>query len=168
MEFIVDCMLGKLAKWLKILGFDAVFFSKIEDSELLSQAKKEKRILLTRDNGLIEKSRDIRTLFIESEDWNRQIEQVLDEFKLWPVIQPYSRCIECNAELKDLPKNRARNLVTPFVYEKVDAFSICPSCGRVFWKGTHHQDMEVKLEEILSKRKKKKNKPSQKESKKKE
>ncbi len=168
MEFIVDCMLGKLAKWLKILGFDAVFFSKIEDSELLALAKKEKRILLTRDNGLIERSSNIQSLLIESEDWNRQIEQVLDEFELWQDIQPYSRCIECNAELKDLPKVRARNLVTPFVYEKADAFSICPSCGRVFWKGTHHLDMEVKLEEILSKRKKKKNKPTQKESKRKE
>jgi len=168
MEFIVDCMLGKLAKWLKILGFDAVFFSKIEDTELLALAKKEKRILLTRDNGLIERSSNIQSLLIESEDWNRQIEQVLDEFELWQDIQPYSRCIECNAELKDLPKVRARNLVTPFVYEKADAFSICPSCGRVFWKGTHHKDMEVKLEEILSKRKKKKNKPTQKESKRKE
>ncbi len=168
MEFIVDCMLGKLAKWLKILGFDVVFFSKIEDTELLALAKKEKRILLTRDNGLIEKSSEIRTLFIESEDWNRQIEQVLDDFKLWQDIRPYSRCIECNAELKGLPKERARNLVTPFVYEKVDAFSICPVCGRVFWKGTHHQDMEVKLEEILSKGKKKENRVSQKESKKKE
>ncbi|MGD8535286.1 MAG: Mut7-C RNAse domain-containing protein [Candidatus Aminicenantes bacterium] len=154
MKFIVDCMLGKLAKWLKILGFDAVFFSKIEDTELLALAKKEKRILLTRDTGLLEKSRDIQTLFIESEDWNDQIEQVLDAFKLWQDVQPYSRCIECNAELKDLPKNRARNLVTPFVYEKVDAFSICPDCGRVFWKGTHHQDMEVKLEEILKKKEK--------------
>jgi hypothetical protein len=154
MKFIVDCMLGKLAKWLKILGFDAVFFSKIEDTELLALAKKEKRILLTRDTGLLEKSRDIQTLFIESEDWNDQIEQVLDAFKLWQDVQPYSRCIECNAELKDLPKNRARNLVSPFVYEKVDAFSICPDCGRVFWKGTHHQDMEVKLEEILKKKEK--------------
>lgn len=168
MKFIVDCMLGKLAKWLKILGFDAVFFSKIEDSELLDLARKEKRTLLTRDTGLIEKAKRLDNLFIESEDWNDQIEQVLDVFKLWQVIQPYSRCIECNAELKDLPKERARNLVTPFVYEKVDAFSICPSCGRVFWKGTHHQDMEVKLEEILRKRNKKRNKPSQKESKKKE
>jgi uncharacterized protein with PIN domain len=168
MEFIVDCMLGKLAKWLKILGFDAVFFSKIEDTELLALARKEKRILLTRDNGLIEKSRDIQTLFIESEDWNHQIEQVLNELKLWQDVQPYSRCIECNAELKDLPKDRARNLVTPFVFEKVDAFAICPSCDRVFWKGTHHQDMEVKLEEILSKGKRKENRVVQKESKKKE
>jgi len=156
MRFIVDCMLGKLAKWLKILGFDAVFFSKIEDPELLTLAYKEGRILLTRDNGLIEKSHDIQTLFIGSEDWNEQVEQVLDEYELWQDIQPYSRCIECNAELKDLPKSRARNLVTPFVFEQANAFAICPSCGRVFWKGTHHQDMEVKIDEILRKKEKKK------------
>jgi len=155
MKFIVDCMLGKLAKWLKILGFDAVFFNKIEDSELLVLAEKEGRILLSRDNALLEKSHDIRTLFIQNEDWNEQIEQVLDEFELWQDIRSYSRCIECNAELKDLPKDRARNLVTPFVYEKADAFAICPSCGRIFWKGTHHQDMEVKVNELLKKRKKK-------------
>ena len=156
MRFIVDCMLGKLAKWLKILGFDAVFFSKIGDPELLTLAHKERRILLTRDNGLIEKASDIQTLFIGSEDWNEQVEQVLDEYELWQDIQPYSRCIECNAELKDLPKSRAKNLVTPFVYEKADAFAICPSCGRVFWKGTHHQDMEGKIDEILRKKEKKK------------
>jgi len=156
MRFIVDCMLGKLAKWLKILGFDAVFFSKIEDPELLTLAYKEGRILLTRDNGLIERSHDIQTLFIGSEDWNEQVEQVLDEYELWQDIQPYSRCIECNAELKDLPKSRARNLVTPFVFEQANAFAICPSCGRVFWKGTHHQDMEVKIDEILRKKEKKK------------
>jgi len=155
MKFIVDCMLGKLAKWLKILGFDAVYFSKIEDSDLLVLAQKESRTLLSRDNGLIEKSRDIQTLFIESEDWNTQVEQVLNEFDLWQGVSPYSRCIECNVELKDLPKSRAKNLVTPFVYEKADSFAICPQCGRVFWKGTHHQDMEFKIEEILSKKKKK-------------
>jgi len=101
MRFIVDCMLGKLAKWLKILGFDTLYFSKIEDSALLDLAQKDGRVLLSRDNGLIEKSRDIKTLFIESEDWNPQVEQVLDEFELWPHIRPYSRCIECNVELKD-------------------------------------------------------------------
>lgn len=154
MKFIVDCMLGKLAKWLKILGFDVVYFSKIEDSDLLALARAEGRILLSRDNALIEKSRDIETLFIESEDWNTQVEQVLNEFKLWQVVRPYSRCIECNVELKDLPKGRAKNLVAPFVYKQADSFALCPQCGRVFWKGTHHQDMEFKIEEILRKRKK--------------
>ena len=156
MKFIVDCMLGKLAKWLKILGFDTVYFSKIEDSDLLALAQKEGRVLLSRDNGLIEKSWDIKTLFIESEDWSPQVEQVLNEFVLWQEVRPYSRCIECNVELKDLPKRRAKNLVAPFVYERASSFAICPRCDRVFWKGTHHQDMEFKIEEILKKRKKKK------------
>ena len=145
-------MLGKLAKWLKILGFDAIYFSKIEDSDLLAQAQKEGRILLSRDNALIEKSHGIETLFIESEDWNTQVEQVLDEFELWQVVRPYSRCIECNSELKDLPRSRAKNLVTPFVYEKAGSFALCPKCSRVFWKGTHHKDMEFKIREILRKK----------------
>jgi len=154
MIFIVDCMLGKLAKWLKILGFDSLYFSKIEDSDLLALARKEGRVLLSRDNELIDKSRDIQTLFIKSENWNIQVEQVLDDFNLWKDISPYSRCIECNVRLKDLPKSRARNLVAPFVLEQADSFSICSGCGRVFWKGTHHQDMEFKIEEILKKKKK--------------
>jgi len=154
MIFIVDCMLGKLAKWLKILGFDSLYFSKIEDSDLLALARKEGRVLLSRDNELIDKSRDIQTLFIKSENWNIQVEQVLDDFNLWKDISPYSRCIECNVRLKDLPKNRARNLVAPFVLEQADSFSICSGCDRVFWKGTHHQDMEFKIEEILRKKKK--------------
>ena len=155
MKFIVDCMLGKLAKWLKILGLDALYFSKIEDGDLLALAQEEGRVLLSRDNGLIEKSRSIKTLFIESEDWNTQLEQVLNEFELWEAVSPYSRCIECNVELKDLPKKRARNLVTPFVFERARSFALCPECGRVFWKGTHHKDMEFKIEEILKKKKKK-------------
>jgi uncharacterized protein with PIN domain len=160
MKFIVDCMLGKLAKWLKILGFDTIYFSKIEDSVLLDLARKEKRVLLTRDNELIEKSRDIESFFITSEEWNTQLEQVLDGFDLWKKVRPYSRCIECNVELRDLSKKDVKNLVAPFVYEQASAFALCPQCERVYWKGTHHQDMEFKIEEILGKRKKKKKRAS--------
>ncbi len=149
MKFIVDCMLGKLAKWLKILGFDALYFSKIEDAKLLALAERERRVLLSRDNGLIVKARKIKTLFIESEDWNSQVKQVLNHFDLWQDVEPYSRCIECNVTLKDLSKRRARNLVTPFVYQKAESFALCPKCGRVYWKGTHHRDMEFRLDEIL-------------------
>ena len=160
MKFIVDCMLGKLAKWLKILGFDTIYFSKIEDSNLLALARKEGRILLSRDNVLIKKSRDINSFFITSEDWNAQLEQVLNGFDLWEEVRPYSRCIECNVELRDLSRKQAKNLVVPFVYEQASSFALCPRCDRVFWKGTHHQDMEFKIEEIMRKRKKKKKRPS--------
>ena len=149
MTFVVDCMLGKLAKWLKILGFDALFFNKIEDDDLLSRARKEKRILLTRDTGLIEKAKDVETLFLESEEWRDQVKQVLDKFSLWERVNPHTRCIDCNVKLKDLPKKNAKNLVTPFVYKHADSFALCPGCGRVFWRGTHFKDMEFKIEELL-------------------
>lgn len=149
MKFIVDCMLGKLAKWLRILGFDTLYFSRIEDSDFLDLAQKEKRVILTRDNDLIERSGDTESLFINSEYWKNQVKQVLDAFDLWDRINPNSRCLECNVKLKCLPKKRAKNLVAPFVYNHVHSFALCPGCGRVFWQGTHYQDMESKIEEIL-------------------
>jgi len=148
-KFAVDCMLGKLAKWLKILGFDAVFFSKIEDEELIGLAEKEDRILLTRDTGLIERARHSSTLFIESENWREQVKQVLDHFDLWEDVNPNSRCIECNSPLREVSKKRAKNLVTPFIYKTADTFALCPACGRVFWRGTHLKDMESKISELL-------------------
>lgn len=153
MKFVVDCMLGKLAKWLKILGFDALFFSKIEDDALLDIAADENRVLLTRDTGLIEKSKRVKLLFIESENWRTQVEQVLDEFDLWRDVKPNSRCIECNVRIKDLPREKAKNLVTPFVFENADTFALCPDCGRVFWRGTHLKDMETKIDDFLKEKK---------------
>jgi uncharacterized protein with PIN domain len=145
-------MLGKLAKWLKILGFDALFFSKIEDDDLLILARDESRILLTKDTGLIEKAKDVETLFLESEEWPDQVKQVIGHFKLREKVAPHTRCIDCNVELKNLPKKNAKNLVSSFVFEKADSFALCPSCGRVFWRGTHFKDMETKIQEILNKK----------------
>jgi uncharacterized protein with PIN domain len=142
-------MLGKLAKWLKILGFDAIFFSKIEDEELMAIAHKEGRVLLTRDTGMIERAQDLDTLFIDSENWREQVKQVLDHFDLWGNVNPNSRCIECNTPLKEISKERARNLVTPFVYKTADTFALCPECERIFWRGTHLKDMEFKIGELL-------------------
>ena len=153
MKFVVDCMLGKLAKWLLILGFDVVYFRKIEDQKLAYLALKEDRILLTRDNGLMEKAKGIKCLFIKSETWRQQVKQVLNELDLWAHVKPYSRCIECNLPLKNLKKKEARNLVAPFIYERSVSFAICPCCGRVFWKGTHYDDMEFRISEILKKTK---------------
>lgn len=149
MRFVVDCMLGKLAKWLKIMGFDAVFFNRIEDDELLGVAENENRVLLTRDTGLMERSSHLKALFIEHEDWRKQLAQVVSVFNLRKQCEPYSRCIECNRALKKIPKEKARNLVTPFVYDTVQEFALCPQCGRVYWKGTHHLDMDFTIEELL-------------------
>ena len=152
MRFIVDCMLGKLAKWLKILGFDALFFSKIEDDELIVIAKNEDRVLLTKDTRLIQQVKDVETLYIKSDEWLDQVQQVLDNFNLRERVNPHTRCLDCNVVLKNLPKKNAKNLVSPFVFEKADSFALCPNCGRVFWPGTHFKDMEVQIQEILKKK----------------
>jgi uncharacterized protein with PIN domain len=152
MKFVVDCMLGKLAKWLKILGFDALFFSRIEDDELLAIARRDGRILLTKDTGMIQKAKHAETLFLESEEWQDQVRQVLEHFELWEKVNPHTRCIDCNVKLKNLPKKNAKNLVSSFVFEHADAFALCPNCGRVFWRGTHFKDMEAQIEEILNKK----------------
>jgi len=151
MRFIVDCMLGKLAKWLKILGFDALFFSKIKDDELLAIARSESRILLTRDTALIQQAKDVETLFLESEEWQDQVQQVLEHFNLRKKVNPHTRCIDCNVVLKNLPRKNAKNLVSAFVFERADSFALCPDCGRVFWRGTHFKDMEAQIQEILNK-----------------
>jgi len=149
MTFIVDCMLGKLAKWLKILGFDVLFFPVAEDDELLAVARRDGRALLTRDRALLGRAKGLTKLLIESETWEDQVRQVLDRFELRERVRPYTRCLECNKALNPLPKSEAANLVTPFVLEHAESFAACPSCGRVYWPGTHFSDMETKLAEIL-------------------
>jgi uncharacterized protein with PIN domain len=153
MTFVADCMLGKLAKWLRILGFDVLYFSKAEDPDLVAIARREGRVLLTRDTGLIERTaRRPNRLFIRSIAWEDQVVQVLDELGLWDEVAPNTRCIACNLPLKLLSREQVRNLVTPYVGERAASFAVCPGCERVFWQGTHYGDMERKIEKLLERR----------------
>ncbi|MBN2206254.1 MAG: Mut7-C RNAse domain-containing protein [Candidatus Aminicenantes bacterium] len=149
MVFIADCMLGKLAKWLRVLGFDVLYYSRVEDDELLRIAGRDGRVLLTRDTGLAGRARAVRTLLIDSERWEDQVRQVLDVFSLREEAAPHSRCIACNLALRPLAKERARNLVVPFVWERGRVFSLCPGCGRVYWEGSHAADMDVRIKRLL-------------------
>jgi uncharacterized protein with PIN domain len=152
-KFVADCMLGRLAKWLKILGFDVLFFPKAEDKDLVDISRRESRVLLTRDSGLIEKTkRRENRLFVASDRWEDQVVQVLDEYGLWDQVRPNTRCLECNRPLKPLSKEGARNLVTPFVLDHATSFAVCPQCSRVYWQGTHYGDMERKIEKILARK----------------
>ena len=149
MRFAVDCMLGKLSKWLRVLGFDTLFFPVIEDDELLRLSRQQDRILLSRDTALLERAGPGSALFILSDDWRRQVRQVLEHFDLHDRVAPYSRCLACNLPLKAIPRERAQNLVTSYVFETAAEFSLCPGCSRVFWRGSHHADMQDTIEQIL-------------------
>ncbi len=148
MTFVADCMLGRLARWLRVLGFDVLYFPRIEDAALLGVARREGRALLTRDTGLFERTAGHPALLVASEAWEDQLVQVLDAFRLKGLIAPHTRCLDCNAPLKPVPKDRARNLAAPFIVEQAEAFALCPACGRVFWKGSHADDMDARIGRI--------------------
>jgi uncharacterized protein len=147
--FIVDGMLGRLAKWLKILGFDTLFESG-EDVLLLAAARRDGRVLLTRDRELVRRARSHPALLVESLRWPDQVRQVLDRFDLRAEVRPFSRCLECNAPLQELPREAAARLVPRHVLERSPAFALCPLCGRFFWSGTHQFAMERTLRELLA------------------
>jgi len=150
MNFVVDCMLGKLAKWLKILGFDTAYDSAADDDQILSLAQNDQRTILSRDTQLLRRARGLPSLHIDSESWPDQVRQVLAAFELWDKTAPFTRCLDCNLRLTPVSREKACNLVAPFILEMAAEFALCPSCGRIFWPGTHFKAMEERLAELLA------------------
>jgi uncharacterized protein with PIN domain len=136
MKFVSDNMLGRLSRWLRALGYDVLYPNHSSDSELLRIALSEDRILLTRDKELASK-RSVKSVLVRYDRLEDQLLQlkrevgiVLDETKL------FSRCMICNTSLEKVPKERAFGKVPEYVYSVHDLFSMCPGCGRFYWRGT--------------------------------
>lgn len=142
-------MLGKLARWLRILGFDAAFENAIEDAELVERALSEDRILLTRDTHLVRRRRMPRHLLIESQDPAAQVRQTLAAFDLELNRESLlKRCLPCNRATAEIPREEARAKVPPYVFRTQDRFARCPECGRIYWRATHVEDILGRLEEV--------------------
>jgi len=139
MRFLADSMLGTLAKWLRILGYDTAYYARLDDNEAVRLARAERRILLTRDAGF-KGRKGLHYLFVESELLEEQIVQVVRAFDLRPGKE-FSRCPVCNTLLEEVPKHEAWGQVPPFIFHTHDQFSLCPECSRFFWRGTHWQRM---------------------------
>lgn len=133
-------MLGTLAKWLRILGYDTLFDPALNDYQLLRLARAENRVLLTRDRELARR-RGVRTLLIESETLGEQLRQVLADLNLDPD-RPFSRCPVCNEPLQMLDREAARSRAPAYVAQTQQTFHICPVCQRLYWPGTHRQQMD--------------------------
>jgi uncharacterized protein with PIN domain len=153
MRFIVDNNVGKLATWLRALGCDALFINPIEDSELIAISRREARVILTKDRGILRRrlvtSGEIDALLIEGDDWRDQLRQVIQHFGL-PSSPRFTRCVECNATLEPRTRESARAHVPPYVHRTHETFLACPTCGRHYWKGTHRERMRQELERILA------------------
>ncbi len=143
MKFIADEMLGKLAKWLRILGYDTEYFDGGGDDELVRRARAEGRILLTRDTALTRR-KNLDVLFIQGDHLVEQLAQVVTSLNL-SVARETSRCLICNTPLKKVSKSAARDRVPPYVFRTQDEFHHCASCDKYFWTGTHWQKMKARL-----------------------
>ncbi len=151
MKFICDDNLGKLAKWLRTLGYDTLFFDPVEDGELVARALKDDRVLLSRDTQLARFKLKLgeRSVLIESDKPPEQVKQVLSHLHLRPDENLlFSRCLVCNSLLEKVEKEGIKERLYPFVYDTQDDFVRCPKCDRIYWPATHVDRMREKLSEI--------------------
>jgi uncharacterized protein with PIN domain len=138
MKLITDANLGKLAKWLRILGYDTLYYKGLADREFLRKAQREGRIALTRKKDLASRQFSGRLVLIESDRVREQLAEVMDNLSLQPDPDLLlSICLKCNEKLRDIGKEEVRGLVPAYVFEQQARFHICPHCGRVYWPGTH-------------------------------
>jgi uncharacterized protein with PIN domain len=152
MKFIADCMLGKLAKWLRMMGYDTAYLNRATDDELVRIAIREDRFLLTRDHFLAER-RIVRSrcLFINSPKTHEQVNQVIHDLSLNPPNECFfTRCVLCNGEIYPVSKESVVDEVPPYVYKTQDTFSRCTTCGKVYWKGTHVEHVMSALGRTIS------------------
>ena len=140
LRLLADGMLGRLARWLRLLGYDTAYENDADDLELARRARAEGRILLTRDRSLAAR-RGLQTLLIESERVQEQVRQVVE--MLGPPLNPaLSRCSLCNIPLEPATSQQVADRVPPYVLQTQKRFGVCPTCGRVYWAGTHLQHMK--------------------------
>lgn len=138
-KFIVDFMCGRLARWLRILGFDAEFFNDTSRSKILIESLKNQRIILTRDTHL-SKKKAYKIILITSDKIRQQVKQVIKELNL--KLNPkdfFSICSICNKKVQKVNnKNEVEGLVPKYVYENINDFYKCPECERIYWQGSHY------------------------------
>ncbi len=149
MKFIADAMLGRLARWLRFLGFDTLYYPGINDSRLIRIAREQYRIILTRDTRLIEVKGLNDYVLISSSDSFKQLLEVIEALKI-KEFALFSRCVKCNGRLvRVTDKQEIKDSVPEFVFLQFNVFKKCSDCGRVYWEGSHPKKFKEKIGEII-------------------
>ncbi|MFH1958210.1 MAG: Mut7-C RNAse domain-containing protein [bacterium] len=138
MKFLVDRMCGRLAKWLRLLGYDASYVMQAQKpEEIIYDSLREQRVILTR-NLRISGAKGFRVYHVKSGDFFSQAKEVVGEFKLKiGGDKIFTRCINCNGGIKKIEKREAEGLVPAYVYQTAEAFYCCKNCKKIYWKGSH-------------------------------
>jgi len=146
MKFLADNMLGRLAIWLRLLGYDTAYHHDATDAQLARIARAENRVLLTRDVELTRR-RGVRAILIESEQVEEQLRQVFHALNL-TAREAFSRCAECNSVLEEVSKESVRDQVPPYVFHTQERYRRCPRCARIYWRGTHWARMVGQMQDL--------------------
>ncbi|HJQ85257.1 MAG TPA: Mut7-C RNAse domain-containing protein [Candidatus Binatia bacterium] len=144
MRFAVDRMLGRLARWLRILGHDVAYGPHLAGATLVACARREERFLLTRDTRLVRRRDLPRHLLVASDRFRDQLCEVAAVVPLGGA-GVLRRCLDCNRPLQDVPRERVRERVPPFVWETAERFLACARCRRVYWPATHRAHVLAEL-----------------------
>jgi uncharacterized protein len=156
LKFVADSMLGRLARWLRILGYDVAYEPSISDDNLIARALRENRIILTMDRELAHRKSAKNVLLVRSDDYKEQLKHVIKQYKIDCESHKaelssriFSRCLLCNKRLDSIEKENVKDKVPPYVYETHEEFDICPQCHRIYWSGTHRDNILKMLDEIM-------------------
>ena len=148
-KFVLDIHLGKLATYLRILGFDTYYRNDSEDPVLAKISNKEKRILLTRDRGLLKRNLVTHGYCIRSTQAPQQLKEVIRRFDLARNISPLKRCLKCNGLLQPVEKEKVLDQLEPRTKLYYDRFFICTCCNKIYWKGSHYYKIKKFVDSIL-------------------
>jgi uncharacterized protein with PIN domain len=149
MKFIVDGMLGKLSRWLRILGHNVKYSNNLDDAQLLTIAKKERRTLLTRDFELYRHAtaKGIDAFYVEEETGEERLAALARKYGMdLDIDMTISRCPKCNTKVKSITKEEAAGKVEKSTFEHYDEFWKCPKCGQIYWQGAHWTRIRRTLE----------------------
>lgn len=145
-SFVVDVNLGKLARRLRMLGFDAAYRNDYADHEIAGLAEREGRIVLTRDRRLLRFRIIEHGYWLRSDDPNRQISEVIKRYVLSPLVKPFKRCLVCNGVINPVEKEKVFDRLEPRTKIYYKDLYICSGCGKIYWKGSHYEHMNETLE----------------------
>jgi uncharacterized protein len=140
-KFVSDVHLGRLTRYLRMMGFDVSYENNFDDEEIVSISLKEKRAILTKDRGILKRSEVTHGYWVRSTKVDEQVKEILNRFNLQKEIEEFSRCLECNELLKPVEKELIINQLPQKVAKTQNEFYECPSCKKIYWKGTHYQRM---------------------------
>jgi hypothetical protein len=149
MKFIADCMLGKLAKELRMLGYDTIYYRGEDAHQMIQLARQEGRVILTRNTVLIPKRPEDRIIRVMEDNPLLQLRELIQKRYISLNEENFfSRCLLCNVLIDEIPKEEVAGKVPDFIFYQQKTFYRCPQCGRIYWQGTHQGNMQKTIDEL--------------------